>query len=155
MTDNQVHTNFYNDGPLAESLWIEEDAIYNSLKFTIPYLLFVKIKEPINNWEEEAEWSTFVYHKLEKALDHIEKKKKNEHRLYLLNNNGESSKLSLIRNIRRIENESEGEQLVFIDENVKNVFSCSSQKKHLGKESNGGPIYLKSYRPTINWLLRD
>lgn len=155
MIDNQQYSNLYNDGPLAESLWIEEDAIYNSLKFTLPFLLLVKIKEPKTNWEEEAEWSTFVYHELEKALDHIEKKKKNEHRLYLLNNYGESSKLSLIRNIRRIKNESEGEHLAFIDENIKNVFSCSAPKKNLGKERNGDPIYLKSYRPTINWLLRD
>jgi hypothetical protein len=155
MIDNQQYSNLYNDGPLAESLWIEEDAIYNSLKFTLPFLLLVKIKEPKTNWEEEPEWSTFVYHELEKALAHIEKKKKNEHRLYFLNNYGESSKLSLIRNIRRIENESEGAQLVFIDENIKNVFSCSASKKHLGKESDGGPIYLKSYRPTINWLLRN
>jgi hypothetical protein len=110
--------------------------------------------EPAVYWGKKREWTTYVYHDLKSTLDHIFRTEKNEHRLYLLNNFGEASKLSLIRSIRRVEQENGDELFVFRDENIKDVFSCPAPETHLGKENMGHPIYLKSYRPNINWLIK-
>lgn len=154
MNEGSSYLIFPNDEPIAESLWTEGKDIHNSVKFNSPYLLVLKIMEPAIEWDKEREWSTYVYHDLNSALDHIDKKKKDEHRLYLFNNYGEASKLSLVRSIRRVEQENGHDIFVFRDENIRDIFSCPASSTLIGKESDSNPVYLKSYRPNINWLLK-
>ena len=144
-----------NGEPIAESLWNDGKDIHNSIKFYSHYLLLLKIMEPAAEWEKTREWSTYVYHDLNSALEHIGRKKKNEHRLYFLNNYGEASKFSLIRSIRRVERENDEALFIFRDENIKDIFACPATSTLLGKETDGHPIYMKSYPPTINWLIKD
>ena len=154
MNEGSSYLVFPNDKPIAESLWTEGKDIHNSVKFSSPYLLVLKVMDSAVAWDKDREWSTYVYHDLNSALAHIDKKNKNEHRLYLFNNYGEASELSLVRSIRRVELENGNGVLVFRDENIQDFFSCPASSTPIGKESGGHPIYLKSYRPNINWLLK-
>lgn len=138
--------------PIAQSFWVNGDNIFNSLKLNPPYLLIVKALSPGVDWETTREWNTYFYHDLEKALEFINKKGEDEHRLYLLNNSGEESELSLIECIGRANTDGGIEELVFIGDNLDKLLTCPAPGKPLGKERAGGGIYNKAYPPVHNFL---
>ena len=155
MTADPDYLTFPNDDPVAESDWLDENKIFNSIKFIPPFLLIVKILGPLLQWDEYRIWSTYVYKDLAKALEHINKKYEYEHRLYLLNNFSESSQLSLIRSIRRKKREDGTEELVFKSDKTQQVLACRAPETRLEKESLGGDIYFKAYPPGIAIFFKD
>jgi len=147
MTENPDYLIYPNGEPLAESLWVEGERVFNSLKFIPPYLLVVKIRAANVDWETPRRWSTYIYQDLMRVLQHLERKCDYEHRLYLLNNQGEISKLSLIRSIRRMKNKEGNDELVFMNNKISKVLACPAPDELIGKERKTGAVYSKSYPP--------
>jgi hypothetical protein len=143
-----------NGNSIAECRWVEGNLINQSAILIPPYLLLVKVLNLKLSRDKQGSWSSYIYSELKSAIGHIEKLQDKEHRLYVLDGNGDHSRLHLIHSILRVRKENGEEYLMLKDVNHDEVLACPVSDELLGGERNGEPIYLKAYHWTMSSLAK-